>query len=197
MKKIMFNDRYGLTEAVLSGRKTQTRRICKEQYWSFSDIINANENQSFIFEQPKYKIGEVVAVAQCYKEAGVDFLPEEDEEFGCHNFPAEQTNGWTNKMFVRSDLMPNRIRITNVRLERLQEISDEDCIKEGIEEFKTYYVVRGIEMMRKNAWGQEKPFPLLYSTPQSAYEALIDRISGKGTWESNPWVFVYDFQLVK
>lgn len=33
--------------------------------------------------------------------------------------------------------------------------------------------------------------------PREAYAALIDRISGKGTWESNPYVFVYDFELVK
>lgn len=32
MKKIMFNDRYGLTQAVLEGRKTQTRRICFKRH---------------------------------------------------------------------------------------------------------------------------------------------------------------------
>ena len=30
-----------------------------------------------------------------------------------------------------------------------------------------------------------------------AYEILIDKVSGKGTWERNPYVFVYDFELVK
>lgn len=32
---------------------------------------------------------------------------------------------------------------------------------------------------------------------REAYAALIDKISGKGAWESNPFVFVYDFELVK
>ena len=32
---------------------------------------------------------------------------------------------------------------------------------------------------------------------RTRYAALIDKISGKGTWENNPWVFVYDFELVK
>ncbi len=36
-----------------------------------------------------------------------------------------------------------------------------------------------------------------YCTPQDAYEILIDKVSGKGTWERNPYVFVYDFELVK
>lgn len=65
MKKIMFNDKFLLTQAVLDDRKTQTRRICQEQVWAHSDIINA-ENGIFHFEIPKYKVGEVVAVAQSY-----------------------------------------------------------------------------------------------------------------------------------
>lgn len=36
----------------------------------------------------------------------------------------------------------------------------------------------------------------LSTTPREVYANLIDRISGKGTWESNPYVFVYDFELI-
>lgn len=191
MKKIMFNDRYGLTEAVLSGSKIMTRRICKEQYWSFSDLVNANENESFIFERPKYEIGEIVAVAQSYEDAGVKYIPCEDDEFGSYEFPAEQTNGWTNKMFVRADLMPHQIRIINVRVERLQSISDEDCKKEGV----TSWSVHG-----RRYYGffdyAKKEFSRHY-TPLKAYAELIDRISGKGIWERNPFVFVSDFELIK
>ena len=82
--------------------------------------------------QPLYSVGEIVAVSQRYKDAGVNFLPEEDEEFGCYGFPAVQTPGWTNKMFVRADLMPHHIQIVSVKSERMQDISDEDCMKEGI-----------------------------------------------------------------
>ena len=55
---------------------------------------------------PKYKIGEVVAIAQRYSEIGIDPFP------FCEA-------GWNNKMFVRSDLMPHHIRITDVRVELL------------------------------------------------------------------------------
>ena len=101
--------------------------------------------------------------------------------------------GWSNKMFVRADLMPHYICITNVRVERLQDISDEDCIKEGVckwtkdKELYKYDLADGFEMFE---W-RDKP-----RTPREAYAALIDRISGNGTWESNPYVFVYDFELV-
>lgn len=148
-KKIMFSDKYGLTDAVLSGRKTQTRRIiaCPKEYkglyvagfhvykrksdgvmleWpSLYDADEATIDGGYIL--PKYNVGESIAIVQNYKDAGVDSIPCEDDEFGYYGFPAEQTHGWTNKMFVRADLMPHHISITNVRVERLQDISDDDC----------------------------------------------------------------------
>lgn len=95
-------------------------------------------------------------------------------------------------MFVKPELMPHQIRITDVRVERLQDISDEDCLKEGIAPMIVgceYYVFSFID--------KEKGRFLDYKTPREAYAALIDKVSGKGTWESNPYVFVYDFELVK
>lgn len=99
--------------------------------------------------------------------------------------------GCSNKMFVKADLMPHRIHITNIRVECLQDISDEDCIAEGIYpkangRWYCYDVVGRIGV-------SYDPYP----DPREAYAALIDKISGKGTWESNPWVFVYDFELLK
>lgn len=202
MKKIMFNDRYGLTQAVLNGRKTMTRRICKEQHWSFSDIVAA-KNGIFHFEKPKYKVGEIVAIAQSYhslNESG--FLAPEWLDHTC-----EDSVGYENKMFVRADLMPHRIRITNIKVERLQEISDEDCIKEGISEmYEAWYEPQVIETVVGANVAFVDPFGFNdvhneifrnYPTPREAFADLIDRVSGKGTWESNPWVFAYTFELVK
>ena len=190
MKKIMFNDRYGLTQAVLECRKTQTRRICHEQIWSHSDIINA-ENGIFHFEIPKYNIGKVIAVAQSYRdcgglnEAGVPRWDVISQTVGSTNA------GWDNKMFVRADLMPHQIFITNVRIQRLKDISDEDCLKEGLEWdgiASQYYVNYKKETGNKRFLGK---------TPREAFAHLIDEVSGKGTWDSNPWVWVYDFELFK
>ena len=35
-----------------------------------------------------------------------------------------------------------------------------------------------------------------FSTARDAYKYLIDKVSGKGTWENNPWVVAYSFELV-
>lgn len=210
MKKIMFNDKCGLTQAVLEGRKTQTRRMLNPtmffqrlvtcEGWSNEDVRaweracnrQLYEAQGYMLEQmldyalssSRYKVGEVVAVAQKYKDIALDMPAELAAEL-------IKQPGWKNKMFVKADLMLRRVRITNIRVERLQDISDEDCMAEGIYpkangRWYCYDVVRRMGV-------SYDPYP----DPREAYAALIDKISGKGTWESNPWVFVYDFELVK
>lgn len=197
MKKIMFNDNYGLTFAVKIRNKWKTRRICREQQWSFSDLINANENKHFIFERPKYQIGEVVAVAQSYN----DILKECDyiKYYGRYKFgdelltKDELKGGWNNKMFVRADLMPLRIRITDIKVERLQDISDEDCMAEGVRNILDCNNLYGVIKYHKSG---EITF-LTGKTPREVYSTLIDKISGRGTWQRNPFVFAYDFELIK
>ncbi len=202
MKKIMFNDKYGLTQAVLEGRKTQTRRIIPKDFFSLTwdkrdyTLVYENSMGDFIdIRNSKYalcKAGEIVAVAQSYRDCG-GVNEEGIPMWEIISSKVGGTNaGWSNKMYVKPELMPHQIRITNVRVERLQDISDEDCLKEGIIKgqcgsadthfMDAYYVPNDIQP---------------YCTPQDAYEILIDKVSGKGTWERNPYVFVYDFELVK
>lgn len=188
MKKIMFNDRYGLTQAVLEGRKTQTRRIAFKR--DMEPLMQGIISEYLIAVRSRYKLGETIAIAQKY-----DDLIKDDEFYrlcGIHGMPLEcikYEKGCTNKMFVRADLMPHHIRITNIRLERLQDISDEDCLEEGIwtrtGRWYCYDIIK-----------RGKEFYAPYPDPCEAYSVLIDRISGKGTWDSNPYVFVYDFETV-
>ena len=91
-------------------------------------------------------------------------------------------------MFVRAEDMPHHIRITDINVERLQDISEEDCLKEGIlcnhlcdYWFKGYTPSEGGRM---------------FKTPVIAFAHLIDKVGGKGTWESNPWVFAYSFERI-
>lgn len=197
MQKIMFNDKYGLTQAVLDGHKTQTRRIAHAGYIKFPNtcigLKGNNRNKLYlkngknIVARSRYKIGEEVAIAQSYGRLGFDKVrvhnDKEISEVFC-------SNGWKNKMFVKADLMPYRIRITNIRAERLQYISEEDCLAEGIWEAHNVGL-EGVTYWYTNLVNSP------YRTAREAYAALIDKISGKGTWASNPYVFVYEFELIK
>ena len=196
MKKIMFNDQYGLTQAVLEGRKTHTRRIVDVSKLSKMQIDSLDDENSDLgiltmgnlLDDSRYKVGEEVAVAQSYSQMKVrETLSIQDklnESFLLDKF--EQSKGWGNKMFVEAKYMLHRIKITNIRIERLQDISEEDCLKEGIKRKNERYVVEN-----------EKGVCFYTNDVILAFRFLIDKICGKGTWESNPYVFVYDFILIK
>ena len=220
MKKIMFNDACGLTQAVLEGRKTQTRRLSTFTLHEGDlqgELRQVYPDEMFMFgdkwffkykgqvyhlpkeNYPKYKVGEIVAIAQSYETIQNSLPYSERSKFYCDvmkaHFPNSATHkdyyeiaGWHNKMFVKAELMPRRIQMTNLRAERLQDISDEDCLKEGIIKWDTGQ--KDIPFYSyKNANKND------FDTPREAYASLIDKVSGKGTWESNPFLFVYDFEL--
>ena len=132
-----------------------------------------------------YKVGEVVAIAQSY----ATVIKGENQELAEKVFNHIELNGYgaglDNKMFVRADLMPHKIKITRVEVDRLQNISIDDCIKEGVE--KTHNLYYRLPLFDGN----------FYRTPITAFTAMIEKASGKGTWERNPYVFVYEFELLE
>ena len=196
MKKIMFNDRYGLTQAVIEGRKTMTRRIVptktrlRRALAVIHDEPHGSEQEEYL-KSAYYKVGEIVAVALNYS----SFYNILD-----YTRPIPEGAGWDNKMFVRADLMPHQIRITGIRCEKLQDISDADCLKEG--SFVNEYFGNGKKCHHYGFDGffneTEGWFARGWNnTPREAFAALIDKVSGRGTWASNPWVVAYEFELVK
>ena len=214
MQKINFNDRYDLTQAVIEGRKTNTRRfeldadseyiarhynpIYQPQHCYYRDsrgmcqLINSNTRKLFI---PRYKIGEVVAVAQRYSTIATGH-PDVDtfllQVAKAHKISIESVQdlaGWNNKMFTKAELMPHQIRIAGIRCERLQDISDADCLKEGIRYFpginKFYF--------EDVLWGKG----VYFDNHREAFASLIEKVSGRGTWGLNLLVAAYEFELVK
>lgn len=220
MKKIMFNDEFLLTKAVLEGRKTQTRRIIPKDFFSLTwDEKNGTlwyENSMGDFIDVRnskyalYKVGEVVAVAQSYCSIA-------DELENCNNATCAahyeknvqkaseyiswmEHPGFNNKMFVAADMMIHQIRITDVRVENLQDISGNDCLKEGVVVnepkikggINMYYPCEYLRSCAKEVgWGR------VFHTPREAFAHLINKVSRKDVWSENPYVFVYDFELVK
>ena len=196
----MFNDRFGLTDLVLSGQKTQTRRIIKPQDerldylrgwnldWGFAEFGREGE-EPLLRILPHYYVGEMVAVAMSYKSIykRVAKTWEYAEEYKSEH---KDLAGWNNKMFTNTKMPFAQIKITNIRVERLQDISDEDCMREGIRDYEDYVFFENFSSRGYNN-------VCYYSFLRDAFADLINRISGKGTWESNPYVWVYDFELAK
>lgn len=177
-KKIMFNDNYGLTKAVLELRKTMTRRIIPltdddKKYLESAFDWDLRE-RVIIDRYAKFKVGDVVAVAQSYKSVFEESLSYALPRWHWLDDHIDD-KGFYNKMFVKAEEMPHQIQITAIKVERLQDISEEDCLREGFQE----------------------RFHFSDSIASRCFAYLIDDIYGKGTWESNPFVFAYSFELIK
>jgi hypothetical protein len=210
----MFNDKFSLTQAVLEGRKTMTRRIvtyplkfrgvnvagyfvCNRPSGEVTEICMYDEDERMIDGGqilPKYKVGEVVAIAQSYKDLGYDpdSLDRDPKDLGIRGF-MKHSAGWNNKMFVSAAACKKHIRITGVKCERLQDISEADCLKEGIIKYTkdgTVFKYDLSDRFEMFSWQDMK------RSPREAFSALIDKVSGKGAWECNPFVWAYEFELI-
>lgn len=210
MKRIMFNDRYGLAQAVLEGRKTMTRRavrfptkfdwgfcryplkpVTREGYRAFVELLDEDE---FSFEPERYvgsqyEVGEIVAIAQRYEDLAnggyLDIMMD-----GKLSMKKEYSGaGYKNKMFVRAEYMPHHIKITDIKVEALADISDDDCLKEGITHVPVGINNFGVRDLMKGV-------TYYYRTPYQAYKELIDRLNKRGFFESNPIVYAYTYELI-
>lgn len=220
MSKIMFNDRYGLQQAVLARLKTMTRRVvkCPKKFRGVEDVqleFHKRLDQDFYYDcvvvdadghelgqlPLPYEIGDVVAIAQSYKAAGIDPLTiVEMKDEGQNMFtpiPAVDSAGWRNKMFVKEEYMPHHIRITDLWFEHLQDISDEDALKEGVCENDE------LEIDKFTPWPLTvKPYKYnidnvkAFCAPRYAFAHLIKKVCGSRVWYENPWVIAYTFELI-
>ena len=183
-------------------------------YWRLLSAKNQNNKfefvdggGAFVERLPRYKVGEKVYLKEPYKLVShianlvnielkyskttitIDMFQHKTREKSVEwvNKRIKEQNksktGYCNKMFMPEFCANNFIEITAVRAERLQDISDEDCFREGIfsEDYGgmqcvVYGLLDGIF------------FSELGETPREAFAALIDKICGKGTWESNPYM---------
>ena len=175
MKGILF--RPEMIQAILEGTKTQTRRVIKPQPPDDARLIGACDVWGWQVDgvftnesKPPYQVGEVVYVKEAWCES----------YFGkpiCYKADGKESPGpkgfWRSPMFLKAVNARYFIKITDVRVERLQEITPHDCILEGIiEEYGDGLALR------------------------DKFESLWDSLNSKYPWEINPWVWVYSFVRV-
>ena len=206
-----------LFHAVVEGRKTMTRRIVKPQpygfdhgypYYRYNKITDTVIRSKII--KPRYKVGETVYLKEPYlldddndfgatvkrkyskSELEISWVEVQTELKASNNkmdeiinsiFRRQEKSEWLNSQSMPEWCAEHFIEITGVKVERLKSISDKDCLKEGVKEGTMgYFYVDDIKGC--------------FDFPQNAFAALIDKIK-RGTWDSNPFVFCYEFKLVK
>ena len=198
-----------MVSALLAGTKTQTRRVvkpckdlsvgCELAACELAGEVNAGD-----YSNAKYRPGDRLWVREaCIAEElpdgldGVRYLA--DEAFIAIQSTSEAADRWLDLRFygkrpspvapvktVPAIHMPRwasriTLEITDVRVERLQDISIADAIAEGVNVHPDHH---------------GKPRTSIYS-PVQAYLDLWEKINGPGSWEANPWVWVIDFKRVE
>lgn len=191
MKKICISERFGLFEATLRQKKTQLRLIVPSKFYEdkrLGDMLAKGKGKPPLpmheIEVAPFKVGEMVALAQTYKELlETEYLSKEVEDEVCRLVEKGHL-GCTNRMCVKAELMPHLIEFTDVRVENLQDITEEDCIKEGIVRLENSFIAMD---GKKGVCANEA---------QLVFEDVFNAVSRRKLWDSNPKVFVYDFVLV-
>jgi len=197
-KPILFSG--PMVRAILEGRKTQTRRIVKPQ--PFDGVVYCNAAPGWA--QPYVDDGGMYGPPiECpYGEPGARLWVRETwrDQPGaieyradtCNDGPADgsadaESPKWRPSIFMPRAASRITLEITAIRVERLQDITEEDAEAEGIErEFRTV-------VMRPDG-GPDYHIPLSY---RGGIANKWDEINGKrASWDSNPWVWVVEFNLV-
>jgi hypothetical protein len=194
-RPIVFNAE--MVNAILEGRKTQTRRIVKympqfgkPEKWC--QKVNNKYFKNIVGDYRKYSphgsIGDLLWLRETFgfidttNESGEepDIFYRADGEMGCKWRPSTYMPLWASRM---------TLEITGVRVERLQEITGEDAMREGVDYVPCYPY--------EDHYGRKLLTPCDYIRAVQKFEMLWDSIyAGKYPWESNPWVWVIEFKRV-
>jgi len=178
-----------MVQAILEGRKTQTRRVVKPQGAILTDAMARNlgtrppiEQNMPVIKCPYGQPGDVLWVRETWAHTSQLNINPEDENYGCvykaDGQPWEDYEGWTWKPSIHMPRESCRLflRIKSIRVERLQDISGEDALKEGV----------SVTSM----------WPVAIGEAYVEFSRLWASINGQASWDANPWVWVVEFERI-
>lgn len=209
-----------MVKAILESRKTQTRRVVKNV--KLLEYLNSNTIegpiQLFSAEDCDHPISDLCPYGQPGDRLWVretwaarpdmDGLPPsrcDDSgvwwKASLSSFPegyAACHGKWRPSIFMPRKFSRILLKITSVRVERLQDISEDDAISEGLkpivkDRITVKYGIPDMDGLPGNddigwPWGDWNV------DPRKAYKTLWESINGSGSWEKNPWVWVVEFR---
>jgi hypothetical protein len=191
-----------MVKAILNGRKTQTRRIVKTNatqiQWQpivlkgYGGFCDEHGNPV----KPKYSIGDVLWVRETWQVT--DFLHISDDNWGYIYKASENGEDWESNSedwkWKPSIFMPKEacrlfLEVTDIRVERLQGISEEDAKCEGA--YKVYE-----DEKRRFFYHESDTVKMVgdYGDYRTGFKAIWQKINGAESWDENPFVWVIEFK---
>lgn len=211
-----------MVRALLAGTKTQTRRIIKPRGkrpslfdggWSDSYVLDPG-NESWRQQDIAFRIGDRLWVRETW--SGLhefrDTPPAMRESYATPDGPAlrDDVIYWADGDPIGGSYEKPRpgihmprwasrltLTVTDVRVERLQDISEEDAIADGITRIGAEYLARGSTTFNgPNFYQVDMGFGTLNDvTAVDVYRRLWEWINGEGSWDANPWLVAYTFTV--
>lgn len=179
-----------MVRALLDGRKAQTRRVAKEfDGLDVDGILKRFPHQ----KGGPYEVGQTLWVREAWTEVPwVHADGEKDTQVlyradapGKNVFDPERGDRWRPSIHMPRWASRITLRVTNVRVEKLQDISPEDAEAEGV--FR-HIARHSIDKVFRDERG---------ATAIARFRELWDSINAKrAPWKSNPWVWVVTFEVV-
>lgn len=216
-KPILFSG--PMVKAILEGRKTQTRRIVRDvvlPYHNgfilestdkkqklndamFSNSIDATTASIYQYARPPYLIGDQLWVRETWCT-----VPEHDNMRPSHmpvNSPVwyraqtdDDISKWRPSIFMPRWASRITLEVTGVRVERLQDITEEDAKAEGVEPIGECDTQAMRKLLYKDYSGEKEHVILAGYSFQTLWNSIN---YARAPWESNPWVWVIEFEVVK
>jgi hypothetical protein len=182
-KPILFST--PMVNAILEGRKTMTRRAIKPQPPQYADDAEAIARCA---GWAKYKVGDILWVRETWSVNEYD-----DYRYKADVSLADPFHKWEGIRWRPSIFMPREaarifLKVTDVRVERVQDISERDAVKGGITIMSS---VLPDEKTKVEDWRGGT-----YCTEFKYVWATLNTKRGHG-WFANPWVWVIQFEAVK
>lgn len=184
-----------MVRATLEDRKTMTRRVVKPQPEEGTDCpyhVGAGEDRKARicpYGVPEDRLWVRETFASVTIHGFTDTHGEQDTEQMIYRADEWKPTGkgyrikWTPSIYMRRHESRLTFEIVSIRVERLQEITEEDAKKEGTQEWYP---------------DPRKPNGAPYGTNKRRFQDLWDSLNGKKyPWSSNPWVWVIEFRRIK
>ncbi|MBK7337807.1 MAG: hypothetical protein IPJ00_17345 [Saprospirales bacterium] len=172
-----------MVRAILEGRKTMTRRVVKPQF------RNSTEERFFREEQPTYLCPFGIPSQKLWvRETWLDDGETKDSPQWIYradneNYPRNEGQNWKSSIFMPRAASRILLEVVSVRVERLQDITEEDAMAEGAELYDNHDGTFG-------GYGA----PMTY---RESFHLLWQSINGPDSWDQNPWVWVVEFRKIE
>lgn len=208
-KPILFNTE--MVQAILQGRKTQTRRVIKgvtdnyeykslrtmNRLWdsriescpnpikTFAVFINSNAPFNDATFKSKYQQGDILWVRETFADMGKNgFLHK------ANSLAQDLEVKWKPSIFMPKEACRLWLEVIDVRAERLQDISEADAKAEGIKLLGK----NGFDNLIYKNYPSSGAFENGLEKPKDSFFTLWESINGKPSLDANPWVWVYTFK---